>query len=76
MNIVKSLIEKSKSREDKLKREEIEDIINVSIVNGRLMIVIRNYHSFIALDPSLFKDENVETIVEKIRNDNYAKLKA
>lgn len=76
MNIVKSLIEKSKNREDKLKREEIEDIINVSIVNGRLMIVIRNYRSFIALDPSLFKDENVETIVEKIRNDNYAKLKA
>lgn len=76
MNIIKSLIEKSRNREDKLKREEIEDIINVSIVNGRLMIVIRNYYSFIALDPSLFKDENVETIVEKIRNDNYAKLKA
>ena len=76
MNIIKELIQRQKERTDKLKQEEMEDIINVSIVDGKLMIVIRNYHSFIALDPSLFKDENVETIVEKIRNDNYAKLKA
>lgn len=76
MNIIKELIQRQKERTDRLRREEMEDIINVSIVDSKLMIVIRNYHSFIALDPSLFKDENVETIVEKIRNDNYAKLKA
>lgn len=76
MNIIKLLIEKSRNREEKLKKEEVDDIINVSIVDGKLKIVIRNYSYSVALDPSLFKDDNIEIVIKKIREDNYAKFKA
>lgn len=75
MNIIKSLVEKSRNREAQLKKEEVDDVINVSIVDGKLMIVIRNYSYSVALDPSLFKDDNIEIIIRKIREDNYAKFK-
>jgi len=74
MNIIKALIERSKSREAQLKREEVDDVVNVNIVNDKLMIVIRNYSYSIAIDPSLFKDD-IEIVIKKIREDNYAKFK-
>lgn len=76
MNIIKALIERSRSREAQLKKEELDDVINVSIVDGKLKIVIRNYSYSVALDPSLFKDDNIEIVIKKIREDNYAKFKS
>lgn len=62
--------EKKKNERIQCRKQELEGIINVRILDGKLKVVIKNNGYIISIDPSMFKEEKIEDIVQQIRNDN------